>query len=791
MPSDAQSVSPAAATATNNYPRIAWNNDAPRAGGSKIAVEEYEKYMVVSLGGGAISKIVGLKQDLSGKGRSIVALRYFTARAYQGDQASIPWSGTYPGHWLFAAGTTTAAFVGATTTIFPVASAAPFQGYVGHYAMVWNGTALNPALTPDNPAFWNQAEHVKITGVGKTSITVQRGYDPGSGTFSTDLAQGHPAGSRIALHALGATKGPEIWAYNQSTYCPKDAAGRQFNQVMGDWLGQHLNDRYEPATLTYTTYPGAFDGVLFDSTNYEGLEARADVNNDLVADSGVVQAGQNSWGEGLDVMFAAARQALGPNVPLVGGTSYTRGFAYLNGTQFESFPSGSRSRPGYEVWDAALARYFAWQGQAGMNPVSPPYSEVYPACGLAVQGTNADFRFGLGSALLAGGYFDYDNGCYDDYWWDEYSVDLRTGEAVPLSAGVDAIAAHTGYLGQPLGAPQRLLDPTSGTNLLNSGSWTVKTSGGAAATLNTVGTTVSVSITQAGRAPGDVVLRYRPISLVGGQEYTLTFWAKADNGRTAVDLGRDVDLAVGAPGGMADVGKEFITPAWRQYWVNFVAPVESTNASIVFRVDLEEGNVQLDQVGLYQGTSSLYRRDFQNGIVMLNGTWQTQTVDLGGTFRKIKGTQDPAVNDGGFVTSVTLAPHDAIILLRSQLYNVNWQSHDTPTTMTTAARYTVHLSFANAGSLTWQASGINAVNLSYHWRNGACPGTSYALWDGLRTHLPDDIPPGGQVSALAAQVRAPASAGTYCLVYDLVRERVTWFEAQGSPTLQVTVTVEP
>ena len=61
----------------------------------------------------------------------------------------------------------------------------------------------------------------------------------------------------------------------------------------------------------------------------------------------------------------------------------------------------------------------------------------------------------------------------------------------------------------------------------------------------------------------------------------------------------------------------------------------------------------------------VWRRDFTNGIALVNPKGNgPQTVQLGGTFVKIKGTQDPAVNNGQTVTSVTLQDRDGIILLR-------------------------------------------------------------------------------------------------------------------------------
>ena len=69
------------------------------------------------------------------------------------------------------------------------------------------------------------------------------------------------------------------------------------------------------------------------------------------------------------------------------------------------------------------------------------------------------------------------------------------------------------------------------------------------------------------------------------------------------------------------------------------------------------------QAAPYQ--NGVYRRDFQNGIALVNPRGNgTRTVSLGGTFYKISGTQDPVTNNGQAVTSVTLNAADGIILTR-------------------------------------------------------------------------------------------------------------------------------
>jgi hypothetical protein len=63
--------------------------------------------------------------------------------------------------------------------------------------------------------------------------------------------------------------------------------------------------------------------------------------------------------------------------------------------------------------------------------------------------------------------------------------------------------------------------------------------------------------------------------------------------------------------------------------------------------------------------NGVWRRDFTNGIALVNPKGNgPQTVQLGGTFVRIQGSQDPSVNNGQKVTSVTLQDRDGLILLR-------------------------------------------------------------------------------------------------------------------------------
>jgi hypothetical protein len=66
-------------------------------------------------------------------------------------------------------------------------------------------------------------------------------------------------------------------------------------------------------------------------------------------------------------------------------------------------------------------------------------------------------------------------------------------------------------------------------------------------------------------------------------------------------------------------------------------------------------SIWLDDIHVKSGMSSVYRRDFDHGIVLVNPSDMPMTATLERPFRKILGTVSPEINDGTLVSSVTLA----------------------------------------------------------------------------------------------------------------------------------------
>lgn len=60
----------------------------------------------------------------------------------------------------------------------------------------------------------------------------------------------------------------------------------------------------------------------------------------------------------------------------------------------------------------------------------------------------------------------------------------------------------------------------------------------------------------------------------------------------------------------------------------------------------------------------IWRRDFENGVVLVNPTTRTRTVNVGPGLRRLAAKQDALVNDGSAVSRLTLRPKDGIVLRR-------------------------------------------------------------------------------------------------------------------------------
>ncbi len=126
-------------------------------------------------------------------------------------------------------------------------------------------------------------------------------------------------------------------------------------------------------------------------------------------------------------------------------------------------------------------------------------------------------------------------------------------------------------------------------------------------------------------------------------------------------------------------------------------------------------------------------------------------------------------------------------------YGFQMTSDSTPSTMAPSGTAHVNVTLNNTSNFTWNATGSNAVQLTYQWFNAqnqpVCPfNGSYrehitsqnnnANCPPTAVPLPQNVAPNASVN-MAATVQTPAATGTYTLQWDMVQGTIV-FSQQGA-----------
>ncbi len=107
-------------------------------------------------------------------------------------------------------------------------------------------------------------------------------------------------------------------------------------------------------------------------------------------------------------------------------------------------------------------------------------------------------------------------------------------------------------------------------------------------------------------------------------------------------------------------------------------------------------------------------------------------------------------------------------------FKVDWTACPAPETATAGSEFAVEVQLRNAGPKIWPRWGMTRVALSYHWRRDG----EITVFDGVRTQLPRDVK-AGEVVETDMRVLAPDEPGSYELLFDPVRESVSWFSQRN------------
>ncbi|HEY4363275.1 MAG TPA: LamG-like jellyroll fold domain-containing protein [Bryobacteraceae bacterium] len=394
-----------------------------------------------------------------------------------------------------------------------------------------------------------------------------------------------------------------------------------------------------------------YDGLFFDSfnttisqpfTDCHGNAVEIDSNGDGIADDPAIL--NAAWKAGMYSVINAFR-SLAPNAYVSGHVLATpaqpESLAAFNGTSLlgstETVKEGLI--PFGDLWDL----YQTWESQGvwptmtmiqscppnllsygyGYQPLNQ--NHMLPSTMAFAQSSYPNMRFGLGLSLMGDGFFGFDTGDSASqiaWWYDEYDFNLGypLGPAVQTGAGSSAnLMANGGF---EAGLSQWQLTVANGKATLAVDT-SIAAEGSASAHINVV---------SAGAA-NSVRLVQDKAAWSAGVEYRIQFWARADAPRTIT-----VSSVGSGPKSAAPIA---IGTSWGFYSLSFTALTTPQIGRLEFWVGDIAGNIWIDDVRLVQEPSLVYRRDFTNGVVLLNGSATPQTVTLEAGLRRFKGTQAP------------------------------------------------------------------------------------------------------------------------------------------------------
>jgi len=406
----------------------------------------------------------------------------------------------------------------------------------------------------------------------------------------------------------------------------------------------------------------AFDGIFFDSfftsiswmkTDRFGRAIQIDANNDGQPDDPVTL--DAAWRTGVYSEIAQFRK-LTPYAYVSGHLGDSDSppdpdtLAAFSGNSF--IFSAPNVREGLMSFSSMWQNYQAWfsgkQAPITMIQASPPNQLAYgygynptqgmpAATALFGQSFYPNMRFGLATSLMSDGYFTFDwgdNNSSANFWYDEYdfNLGLPLGPAVRLSAdqSINANLIRNGGFENSLAGTWQL-------NIFNGGQGkaTVSLDSTTAAEGNS---SAHLNVTSISTASWHIGFEQGNLALVAGTNYDVKFWARADAPRMIT-----LNSQGGAPNFLnyGLFSQIAIDTNWKLYTASFRTPVTANDARLQFWVGDVAGDVWLDGITLSTTPLALYRRDFTQGIVLLNGTSDKQIFPLEPGLRRFTGAQAP------------------------------------------------------------------------------------------------------------------------------------------------------
>lgn len=451
--------------------------------------------------------------------------------------------------------------------------------------------------------------------------------------------------------------------------------------------GNYLLNLTKPEVATYLAQLAyrylvdnglVYDGIFWDNvylsiswntTDVFGNPVQIDANGDGIPDDPATLDAQ--WRAGVELLFRKFRQ-IAPHAYMSGHLGQVPPdpdeLAVFNGDSlvFDAVNVREGTMPFSALWQT-YNQWFSAGQQPGIAMVqsSPPnqisYGYSFSPLDVMLPSTTAfaqtwypNIRFGLALALMNDGFFTYDLGDAGGnvaWWYDEYDFSL----------------------GVPTG-PNKQLNTRGGPNLVSNGGFEQGSNGwyfyvaddGHAAATSAIDSSISaegqnafrIDITGPDSDEWNINLSQGNLPLTAGATYQLQFWARAS---------KPVSIVADVQGGAPDYPNYGLytwvnlTSTWQLYSLTFQAPTTADDGGVQFNVGHAAATIWIDGVELKAAAPDIYRRDFTQGAVLLNGTASPQTISPGPGFRRFSGAQAPRyqyiVDDSNAAFSSTGAWH--------------------------------------------------------------------------------------------------------------------------------------
>jgi murein DD-endopeptidase MepM/ murein hydrolase activator NlpD len=248
------------------------------------------------------------------------------------------------------------------------------------------------------------------------------------------------------------------------------------------------------------------------------------------------------------------------------------------------------------------------------------------------------------------------------------------------------------------------------------------------------------------------------------------------------------------------VNDNHASSSWAPYTITSVDP-NNPNTPVTHTIDLDESHIgsfqgpygwvntgpQWISLGVYYFNTTL-----PGHVTLSNATGENglQISADGMEFVPVPGFGSSPTPTPSPTTPTPTTPTPTPSPAPAPAYGESFGPVQSLTTTTPGMSEMENVTVRNTGSLTWQASGNNAVSLGYSWLNtDGSPVSSSIVEDTNTAALSSNVTP-GQSASLSLQVHTPALAGSYKLVLDM-QEQGTGFGSHGASPYVTPITITP